>query len=300
MESTQKEQSSLFIRHLYLVLAVGVPGIGKSYLIGNFKKFIQTLPDHSINVCTSDEVRSKTLAQYYLDNNIKLEDLSQEEIYKIEDINVPNTRAALMVDIQQKLEEANQSRAVHNVFILDKNHSSKTLISFVEEVAFTLFGEVSIHHVVLVPDTFGCDADKLCYPFNFDTLLVGLIRSLLRKSHLTMKHGTVHSLLSFIGCLQGQIKEPFSDRFPEDRYTQVPVHYYDAQKLKEGLQDPKMKAMYDELHELIWDMTTKKKTVTEGAPRTVELVKGLESLNSFPPSTEYTLKEIYSKVLESK
>src|SRR5688500_11790748 len=109
-------------RHLYLVLTVGGPGLAKSYLIGNVKRRLQTLPDHSVNVCISDEVRSKTLAQYYIDNNIKLEDLTQEEIYKIEEINVPNTRAALMVDIQQKLEAAKDSHAVHNFFILDKNH----------------------------------------------------------------------------------------------------------------------------------------------------------------------------------
>lgn len=231
--------SPIATRFLYLVLTVGVPGIGKSYYIKRLKDFILTLPDHSVNVSTSDEVRSNILAKYYADNNIKLEELTQEEIYKIEDLMSPTTKAALMVDIKDKLEAAFNSQAIHNVFILDKNHSPTNLIKHVEDVANSFFGNQRIHHVVLIPETFGCNADKLCKPFNFDILLIGLIRSLLRKEHMTMKFGSVHSLLSFIGCLQSQIKEPFEQRFPSEIFSQVALHYYDLDVMRQGKRNPK-------------------------------------------------------------
>jgi hypothetical protein len=294
------EKSPIATRHLYLVLIVGVPGIGKSYLIGRLKSFIQSLPDHFVTVCTSDEIRSKTLSQYYADNNIRLDELSQQDIYKIEELNVPNTRAALMKDIQAKLEAASSSNAIHNVFILDKNHSSKTLIAHVEDTANALFGEQRIHRVVLVPDTFGSNADKICKPFDFDILLIGLIRSLCRKEHMTMKFGSVHSLLSFVGCLQGQIKEPFSDRFPEERFSQAPVHYYDSEVLRKGKAEPENRKAYDELHDLICEVTAKQRTVAESADRIVELVTKLKPLSEFPVINQDVLKELYENIHSSK
>ena len=300
MDQQKKDQFPSGTRHLYLIFAVGVPGIGKSYLITKFKDFCLGIPDNSVNVCISDEVRSKTLAQYYLDNGIKVQELSQEEIYKIEEINVSNTRNALMEDIKSKIEAGYKSQATHNFFIIDKNNSSKTLIKYIEEVSEPLFEGQRIHRAVLVPDSFNNKEQNLCHPFNFDIMLIGLIRSLLRKEHMTMKFGSVHSLLSFIGCVQGQIKEPFESRFPEERFSMVTLSYYNPQVMDEGKHDPKHRQEYQELESIITDLSHGKTTVTEQAPKVVELVTKLNSLNSFANLSEDVYKDIYLRVLESK
>jgi len=288
-------------RHLYLVYAIGVPGIGKSYVINKLKDYCLSLPDTSIRICTSDMARSTTLDEYYKTNNIQIDKLTQEEIYAIEVLNGPKTRAALKADIDVKIKELSESDAVHNIFVLDKNHSNQEVIDTVNQATENHFQGSAIHYSVLTPENFGStEGEQLYYPFNFDILLIGLIRNLCRKDHLTMKYGPIHSLLSFIGSLQKQVKDPIEGRFPQAKTSYIPVHYYNFESMDAGKADSSKKIVYEELHKLIDDLVEDKRKIPDSADDVVKLVKQLASLSDFATIDDDYVRDLHEKILESK
>lgn len=288
-------------RHLYLVYSVGVPGIGKSFVIHKLKDYSQSLPDVAVRVCTSDLARSTTLDVYYKANNINLEDLTQEDIYQIEVLNGPVTRAAILADIQVKIKELWESGAQHNIFIMDKNHSANDVISTVNEASDLHFKDCPIHRCVLTPEIFESrPEEQKYYPFNFDILLIGLIRNLLRKEHMTMKYGPIHSLLSFIGSLQKQVKDSLQARFPLSTNTYIPVHYYGSEAVEAGKHDPIKLAVYDQLQVLVDDLVNEKKTISSSADEVVKLVDQLASMSQYAAIDEDYVRDLHKRITESK
>lgn len=287
-------------RHVYLVYSVGLPGIGKSYLFGKLKDYCLTLPDNAIRICVADVSRSKVLDEHYASHHINIDELSQEAIYKIEALNGPQIKAELNRDVFAKMKELRDSQAVHNIFVIDKNHSPQSLIDTIEEAVNHNFGNPVIHRCILIPESFGSvEGEELYYPFNFNILLISLIRSLWRKDHLTMKFGPVHSLLSFIGSIKAQIKDSFEERYPKDKYSYIPIHYYNIEVIEEGLKDPENMKKFTELHKIIDELIQGKKEVPESTEQVVNLVKPLKPLNSFAKIDEDYVKEVYEKILAS-
>lgn len=266
MQSSSNQQ-------LYILFTVGVPGLGKSYLVGKLVAYLESLPDHAASICTSDEVRSKVLADYYQANSIDLNKLSQEDIYKIETERANEIRSRLFEAIDAKLGALLKTGKKNCVFILDKNYCSNQLVSYVDESAQKVFPGWNIHHGVFVPETFKEGDDRFVYPFNMDTILIGLERSLTRKQHLTMKYGSVHSLLSFISCLQSQLKDSFDQKFPPQAYKRVLVDYYDREVLAKGRKEEKYKEDLGKLEQIVRDLVGKKREIPEACDELVEVIK---------------------------
>jgi hypothetical protein len=267
--------------NLYLLFTVGVPGLGKSFLVSKMVEFLEKLPDHIVKVCISDEVRSKVLADYYEAQKIDLTKLSQEEIYKIENDNAPEVRARLFDSVSEQIGKLLASGKRNCFFIMDKNYCSNQLIQYTEEQAKQNFPGWNIHHGVLVPESFEEGDSRKFYPFKVSTLLVGLERSVTRKVHLTMKYGSIHSLLSFISCLQSQLKDPFDEKFPPAVYKRIRIHYYDEGVMEKGSLDPQFQPLLKKVEEIVSDLVSKKKPIPEACPELVDVIKQLEPLNVF-------------------
>jgi hypothetical protein len=248
----------------------------------------------------ADVSRSKTLDAYYLNNKINVDELTQEEIYKIEELNGKDVKQELQRDVFSKVKELKETEAVHNIFVMDKNYSPQHLIDTVEDAVNQNFTNPIVHHCVLMPESFGSSTGADFYfPFNFNILLISLIRSLWRKDHLTMKFGPIHSLFSFIGSIQAQKKDSFEERYPKERYTLIPIHYYRNETIVEGLKDPENQKLYSELHTLINELVEKKKSIPASADDVTRLVKPLIPLNTFVEFDDEYMKCLFDKIITS-
>jgi hypothetical protein len=294
MEPTQPAASKNF----YIVFTVGIPGLGKSYAISHFVAHCEKYPNHSLRICVSDDIRSKTLAKHYADNNIELEKLSQKEIYDIEVQVQSITRDALYRRIREEFQEMFDAHTTQNFFILDKNHCNKQLIAYVNELAEEFFKGFNIHRGIFVPEIFAQGDDQSLYPFKFDTLLIGLCRSLHRKQHLTMKFGATHSLLSFITCLKSQLRDHFDEKFPPELYIRLPIQYYGKQPVEDVKAKEDLKAHYTTLRALIDDMIAGKKSIEESVQGVVDAVELLIAANTFEKFGVPEIEKLYQSIVK--
>src|SRR3990167_91140 len=186
---------------LHLIFTLGVPGIGKSSLINTRRRASQAIPQMAVEVLTADEVRSSILAQEYQSRGLLVENLSQEEIFRIE------------------VEYANKIKIAVN------------------EEASKHFGGYNIERTLMVPDLLASDVSpqRIVGPFSLETILVSLVRGLNRKNHITMNHGSTHVLMSYTGCLGSQIGEPLQAKFPPEQYRYLEVDYYSKDVAREFL-----------------------------------------------------------------
>lgn len=282
--------------NVYLLFTVGVPGLGKSYLVNSLVQYLNKIPDHFANICTSDEVRSKVLADYYSAHNVDVSKLSQEEIYKIESDNALETRAKLFEQVKEHLGSLHASGKSNCFFIMDKNFCSNQLIQLAQEQAKQVFTGWNLHHGVFVPDIFAEDDDRSFYPFKLETILIGLERSLTRKVHLTMKYGPVHSLLSFTSCLQSQLKDAFDEKFPPTVYKRIQVHYYSQEIVEKGKANPVLQPLIEKLREIVNDLVSKKRLVPEACDELVHIVEQLEPMNAFETPGESGLTQLVDRI----
>lgn len=88
---------------IYTIFTLGQPGLGKSYLIKKIRENLEKNPKIAVQVCTSDEARSRVLAVAYKVNNVDVTKLSQEEIYKIEADNALAVRLELFSECEDKI-----------------------------------------------------------------------------------------------------------------------------------------------------------------------------------------------------
>lgn len=268
-------------RRLYLVYTLGVPGLGKSSLVNKLKSLVRDSAEASIEVCVSDEVRSGYLAKEYETRGLNLAELSQEDIFRIEVESGPKIKEELNKQIKLKLSRLGDSGKQNNFFILDKNHSSPSLISYIKEEADKAFEGHTVLGRILVPDIFLPGEQSVFGPFKFETLAIGLIRSINREGHLTMKFGKVHSLLSFIGCLHNHLSDNFASKFPEDLYKRVKVDYYNHEKVEDYAKQSPADGSYHQLYQLVLSLANKTSTVKDSSEAVITAVKQIAEINEF-------------------
>lgn len=213
---------------LHLIFTLGVPGIGKSSLINTLRRASQAIPKMAVEVLTADEVRSAILAQEYQARSLQVENLSQEEIFKIEVESAPKIKTAFNEEVSTRLQKLSKVGSPLSLFFLDKNYCSASLVNHVNDEASKFFTGYNIERTLMVPDkTKPEDTENQKFgPFRFQTILVGLVRAINRKNHITMHYGNKHALLSFIGSLTSQVGDAPSERFPPGTYKWLEVDYY--------------------------------------------------------------------------
>lgn len=269
-------------RRFYIGFTVGVPGLGKSFMIKKLKDVVAISSNHTMEVSVSDQARSGHLAKYYQEHKIDLNKLTHDEIFKIEVDQGPAIKQALLDDIVTRLKTLRDGHQKHNFFVIDKNLSAQSLITFVEEQVSKILSGFKVQYFIVIPNQPELAGDRSFYPFHIDTVLVGLYRSLNRKEHVTMKFGPVHSLLSFTSCLEGQIKDNFDQKFPEGKYQRLYVRYYLKDKSSSAKESSKdITAACTKLRELLLDIINKKTTCEKAAAEIVNLVQVIEPMNIF-------------------
>lgn len=292
-------QSSEGEHHLYLVFTTGVPGLGKTYLLDRLLAYINAQPKHLAISCSSDLVRSTVLAEHYKSEGIDITKLSEEAIYKIEADSSKQISSRLydtLVDLLKKLKESNNERVF---FFLDKNFCSKDLVKYINDQVEVIFKGWEVHRRVIVPEDFKEGEDRHYYPLKPSTLLICLERSLKRKEHLTMKYGNIHSLYSFISCLQSQIKDPFDGKFPPSVYQRVVVDYYDRDIFNIGLQNNENRVTFDKFNGQVADLVDKKVDIPAGVDGLVDTLRSLESLNAYHKIEQKELAGLMDKIQAS-
>ncbi len=301
LESTGSQQDIQFevvTQDIYIVFTVGIPGLGKSYLLEQIRKRAAKDSDVCIQICTSDQARSKVLDVAYKVDNIDVSVLTQEQIYKIESANSLQVRQELFAESEAKFMHLANSQKKTCIFVLDKNYCSSSLIEEINRLASNYFQNDRIHRCILVPETFekGEEHHKL-YPFKRATILIGLERSLNRKEHLTMKYGPVHSLLSFISCLKSQLKDPFNIKFPTNKYHRVVVNYYDREHYRLHVDEPQNKESLEKLRAVVLDLLDDKISVPDACPEVMKHVVDLAPLNKFANNNDDIIEGIYQSIL---
>lgn len=248
---------------LHLIFTLGVPGIGKSSLINTLRRASQAIPKMAVEVLTADEVRSAILAQEYQARSLQVENLSQEEIFKIEVESAGKIKTAFNEEVSNRLQKLSKVGSTLSLFFLDKNYCSAALVNHVNDEASKFFTGYNIERTLMVPDkTKSEDTENLKFgPFRFQTILVGLVRAINRKNHITMHYGNKHALLSFIGSLTSQVADSPSNRFPQPAYKWLEVDYYDKSLLVPDTIEGNLSI--SSLKELLMSLVTKKKELCE-------------------------------------
>ena len=276
-----EKASSSGKRTIYLVYTLGVPGLGKSSLVNKMKDAVKEIEDSAIEVCVSDEIRSGYLAKEYGRRALDLDNTSQEDIFRIELECGPKIKEELTNQIKLKLAKLSLGETKTNIFVLDKNHCTQDLISFIWNEAELAFACAQVEGRVLVADLFDKDETPQFYPFSFDTLTIGLTRSLNREGHPTMKYGKVHSLLSFITCLQNHLNDNFDLKFPQDNYKRIKVGYYNRQTVANFKKNGHNDIAYKRLEHLVSSLAHKTVSVSEGAPSVITALGQLKEMNEY-------------------
>lgn len=252
-----------------------------------------------MDVCVSDEVRSDVLAEEYKARGLITERLSQDEVYKIEVEAGQKTKDELNKRIGAKLHALSQAGTTHNIFILDKNHCAPNLIDFVNKQAEIHFQGADIRREIMVPDIISQDDAKAMGPFKFDTVLIGLVRSLNRTGHVTMKYGNIHTLLSFIGCLGNQIIDRFDEKFPPNVYRRIQVDYYNQKVVEEFKAAMEHPEQVGRLRQVLLDLAHKKASVTDHADFIAAVTKSMVPMNVFPEFDDKSAKKFIQNILDA-
>jgi len=272
---------------LHLIFTLGVPGIGKSSLINTLRRASQAIPQMSVEVLTADEVRSAILAQEYQSRGLHVETLSQEEIFKIEVESGNKIKLAFNEEVSARLIKLSKVGSPLSLFFLDKNYCSASLVNHVNEEAAKYFSGYNIQRTLMVPDkTQPEDTENLKFgPFRLQTILVGLIRAINRKNHITMHYGNKHALLSFIGSLMSQVSDEPAKRFPPVSYKWLEMDYYDKNiKIPEQIEGT---LSLENLRQLLMNLVTKKAELDEEKfSQLVAVSQKLAHLSGFHEVTE--------------
>src|SRR3990167_3456820 len=272
---------------LHLIFTLGVPGIGKSSLINTLRRASQAIPQMAVEVLTADEVRSSILAQEYQSRGLLVENLSQEEIFRIEVESANKIKIAFNEEVSSRLQKLALVGSPLSLFFLDKNYCSASLVNHVNEEASKHFGGYNIERTLMVPDSAKPeDTENLRFgPFRLQTILVGLVRILNRKNHITMHYGNKHSLLSFIGSLVSQVSDVPVQRFPPNKYRWLEMDYYDKSVQIPEVIEGQMST--NDLKVLLMNMVTKQTELDEEKySKLVAVSQKLSYISGFQEVTE--------------
>lgn len=284
---------------LYLIFTVGVPGLGKSSLINKLKTALAATESSCVEVCVSDEVRSAYLAREYKNREMNLERVTQEEIFKVEVECGPQVRAKLNTTIAMKLMNLRDSGSSNCFMILDKNHCTQALIDFISTESESIFKGCQIHKKLILPNQFIPGQRDYFGPFIFDTLVIGLIRSLNRKEHLTMKYGSLHSLLSFFTCLRSHVGDEFQAKFPLATYKHVKVDYYNETTANDFKSESLNSDTLEKLKSLVTAVADKSTTIEQAADSIPRLVEQLVPMSAFVELTQDRVGNLVNLIIKT-
>lgn len=276
---------------------IGVPGLGKTSLINKMKESCQASKRCGIEISRSDEVRSAVLAAEYATRGLVVDNLTQEEIFQVEVDCGPKTKKELNKDIVRKLTLLHDAPVDRKIFVLDKNYCSKALVDYIEDQTKEILSDCLVHRCVVVPQNFGESGKNSIGPFDFDTLVIGLIRSLTRQNHITMNHGDTHTLLSFMSCLQSQVGDVFEDKFPKSRFPTVTVPFYQNQTVTNFKATGNLSDQYERLKQVISEIANKKAQVTDHVQFICSTINQLRQMNSFVSLDEANVQSVISNIL---
>ena len=284
-------------RHIYLVFLIGVPGLGKTSLINKLKETCQESSRLCLEITRSDEVRSAIVAQEYSARGLDVHSLTQEQIFQVEVESGPRIKEELNKDICSKLNKLQEDQADRKIFVLDKNYCTKALINYIEERTNDILSDCQVHKMVIIPQTFGDSNKVMIGPFDFDTLVIGLIRSLTRQNHITMNHGEIHTLLSFFSCLQSQASDSFEEKFPQEQFTRVQVPYYHEYSVKNFKASGNHSDQFDRLRQVVTEIALKKAQVKDHVMFICSTINQLKQMNSFVDYDEASVNSVLSNIL---
>jgi len=247
----------------------------------------------AVEVLTADEVRSSILAQEYQSRGLLVENLSQEEIFRIEVESANKIKIAFNEEVSSRLQKLALVGSPLSLFFLDKNYCSASLVNHVNEEASKHFGGYNIERTLMVPDLLASDVSpqRIVGPFSLETILVSLVRGLNRKNHITMNHGSTHVLMSYTGCLGSQIGEPLQAKFPPEQYRYLEVDYYSKDVAREFLSKFPKQDQLDRLRNVLIDVASKKTHLKEVEAYICAITSELVPMSTFKNLTEENAKE---------
>lgn len=284
---------------VYLVYTLGIPGLGKSSLVNKLREFCLACPQISIEVCVSDEVRSKVLASEYAARSLDVKTISQDEVFRVE------------LESGQKIkEEFNRLIAVKlgllrqrtdsklKLLVIDKNHCAKALIKYVSDQANVIFPDASVGTALLQPQGLENEEEPTLGPLHFSNMIIGLIRSLNRSEHPTMKHGPLHSMLSFFTCLKNHCADQLEEKFPIKSVKRIHIRYFNLGKASEFLMNPVNLEHFNGLKKILTEIVENKAEVAAKIESVLSGVHFCKSMNEFIDYNDDEMLQVVKQIIQ--
>ena len=159
----------------YLVLPLGIPGMGKTFLEPTIKKLAQRKGYDYFSI-SSDEIRENSMNIY------KKQHLGADFDQAFKKTSKSSKNAYI-----QRLFDIIESCKKHSIIFCDKNHPIDAIISFMKSIAKNSFKSVTIKLIGLAPK---CNAKtvtkKNTYDMSLDFIISCMHRVLARDSHQTL------------------------------------------------------------------------------------------------------------------
>lgn len=284
---------------VYLIYTLGIPGLGKSSLVNKLREFCQLCPQISIEVCVSDEVRSKVLACEYAARSLDVKTVSQDDVFRVELESGQKIKEELNRLIAAKLTLLRQKTNTKlKLLVIDKNHCSKALINYVSDQANAVFPDVSVGTALLQPQGLENEEEPTLGPLSFSNLIIGLIRSLNRSEHPTMKHGPVHSMLSYVTCLKNHCADQLEEKFPIKSVKRIHVRYFKLDKASQFLMDPVNLEQFNDLRKILTEIVENKAEIAAKIESVLSGVHFCKSMSEFIDHNEDEMLQVVKKIIQ--
>lgn len=284
---------------IFLIYTVGIPGLGKSSLVNKLRDFCLACPQTSIEVCVSDEVRSKVLANEYAARSLDVNTVSQDEVFRVELESGPTIKEEFNRLIAAKLNMLRlQTNTKLKLLVIDKNYCSKELVNYVSNQAKTIFPDASVGSALLLPQALENEEESNLGPLKFSTMIIGLVRSLNRSEHPTMKYGPVHSMLSFVTCLKNHCADLLEEKFPVKSVKRIHVRYFKLEKASEFLQNPVNAEQFKRLKEILTDIVENKAQIAAKIECVLNGVHFCKSMSEFIDYGEEEMLQVMKNIIQ--
>eukprot|EP00361_Fabrea_salina_P001476 CAMPEP_0202430446 /NCGR_PEP_ID=MMETSP1345-20130828/3886_1 /ASSEMBLY_ACC=CAM_ASM_000843 /TAXON_ID=342563 /ORGANISM="Fabrea Fabrea salina" /LENGTH=1162 /DNA_ID=CAMNT_0049041933 /DNA_START=84 /DNA_END=3572 /DNA_ORIENTATION=+ len=200
---------------LYVVLPIGIPAMGKSFLINSL---LREQLGCSFSVVSSDKVRAKCMEEY-MQRNQKADKKTAFE----------KTAKPARKQFFQQVAAALVSNHYPHIVFLDKNHPPNAIDFTLNEVRKNKPSQVNLKFVMLTPycrDPFVLNMDsefQQVYPFSLSMLVQCLLRARDRDLHETLDGDVYHKMavvLMMFQLYQGFTLDHLSEGF--DFRVEVP------------------------------------------------------------------------------
>ena len=171
---------------LYVVLPIGIPAMGKSFLINSL---LREQLGCSLSVVSSDKVRAKCMEEYMQRNQKANKNTAFER-----------TAKPARKQFFQQVAAALVSNHYPHIVFLDKNHPPNAIDFTLNEVRKNKPSQVNLKFVMLTPycrDPFVLNRDsefQQVYPFSLSMLVQCLLRARDRDLHETLEGDVYHKM----------------------------------------------------------------------------------------------------------